>query len=65
MIRTTRNTVHAWAHAEPDEIAKRFHNLMLRQDVVFQQTTRQLLWLFADQAPTGRGRYNHHDGYRS
>lgn len=64
MIRTTRNTVHAWAHAEPDEISQRFHNMLMRDPEHYALLTK-LWWLCAEPAPWGRGRYRHHDGCRS
>lgn len=64
MIRNTTNTVVAWSNADPDEISKRFHNLMIRQDVAFTQHLHQLLKLFADWPPPSYGRYLHHDGWR-
>lgn len=57
-------TVVAWAHASPDEISKRFHNMVL-VDFKLCAALHRLDALFGYPAPVGRGRYNHHDGSRS
>lgn len=63
MIRNTYNTVVAWSNADPDEISKRFHNLMLNAADGWPEV-RALLSLFADWPPPSYGRYLHHDGWR-
>lgn len=57
-------TVVAWAHARPDDVSKRFHNMLMR-DPLWYDKLLKLHWLFAEDGPWGRGRYRHHDGARS
>lgn len=64
MIRTTHNTVHVWANAEPDEISRRFHNMLIHE-YDWAPGFRRMLGLFAVPAPYASGRYLHHDGYRA
>lgn len=68
MSRNTTNTVVAWSNADPDEISKRFHNMLLdigTGDLSWGYRFRVLLNLFADWPPPSYGRYLHHDGRRS
>lgn len=58
------NTVFAWAHADSDEISRRFHNMLLHDPVWYALLTK-LWWLCAYDAPWGRGRYRHHDGLQA
>lgn len=64
MIRNTTNTVIAWSNAEPDEISKRFHNMLIRVAQSDPRLWNHLINLWA--VPMGRhqGRYCHHDGWR-
>jgi hypothetical protein len=55
-----RRDVDRWYRQYPDKAARIFHNLLLQQ----MPDLRLLLDLFALPAPVGRGRYNHHDGWR-
>lgn len=66
MISVSRRnaTVVAWAHASPDEVSKRFWNMLLR-DRIWYAKLLKLHWLFAEDAPWGRGKYRHHDGDRA
>lgn len=57
------NTVLAWAEAPPDEISRRFHNLLL-SDFALHALLWRLHDLFASPAPFGSGVYAHHDGLR-
>lgn len=68
MIGRHVNHVAVWARPDvpPDEISYRFHNMLLsiRPDAdMFRML--DLLRLFPTPPPAGRGRYNHHDGYRA
>jgi hypothetical protein len=56
--------VDTWAMATPDQISKRFHNLVMA-DTPVHIRLRVLDSLFAVPPPVGRGVYRHHDGYRS
>lgn len=46
-----------------DRASFAFHNMLLRDDQLALRV-RVLNSLFAEPAPGGQGRYNHHDGYR-
>lgn len=63
MIRNTTNTVLAWSNAEPDEVTRRFHNMLIHE-YAWAPRFRALLDLFADWPPPSYGRYLHHDGWR-
>lgn len=58
------NPVLAWCEATPDQISKRFINLMVRDaDLDFRLS--RLFVLFALGPPVMCGAYSHHDGWRS
>jgi len=61
MLQLRRRTADQWYRRYPDKTARVFHNLLLQQ----MPDLRRLLDLFALPVPVGRGRYNHHDGWRS
>lgn len=52
------DSVRVWATATDSEISKRFYNLLLKE----APELAPWLDLFAEPAPQGTGRYNHHDG---
>lgn len=62
---TRPNTVLAWSNAEPDSVSYRFHNMLLRMPNPDVGKLVRLLQLFAQPAPAGRGKYQHHDGMRT
>lgn len=63
MIRSAPAPVRVWRDATPDQISKRFLNILLRDaDLDFQLS--RLFVLFATDPPLMVGSYSHHDGYR-
>lgn len=63
MIRNTTNTVIAWSNAEPDEVTRRFHNMLIHE-YAWAPGFRMLLDLFGPPLGRAAGRYRHHDGWR-
>lgn len=61
---TRTDTVLAWAQAPAPLISERFHNMLLKDPVLYADLTR-LWWLCAYDAPWGTGRYRHHDGLQA
>lgn len=59
------STVFAWSDANPDQISYRFHNMLLTLPQHDMGRLIRLLQLFAMPAPAGRGKYQHHDGWRT
>jgi len=56
--------VAVWAAAHPDQISKRFINLIVH-DPDLDHRLGRLFELFAVPAPAMVGAYCHHDGWRS
>lgn len=64
MTAATHSTVSVWAGATPDEISKRFLNMLVKDADLGYRLSR-LFGLFAPAPPVLTGTYCHHDGYRS
>ena len=56
--------VRVWRDAAPDQISKRFHNILLAMPNPDIGKLIRLLQMFAMPPPPGRGKYQHRDGYR-
>lgn len=63
MKRALISPVAVWAAAHPDQISKRFINLIV-YDPDLDYRLGRLFGLFAIPAPTMAGAYCHHDGWR-
>lgn len=64
MRRSVPAPVRVWRDARPDQISKRFLNILLSDAELDFQLSR-LFALFATAPPEMAGAYSHHDGYRS
>ena len=67
MIRNSANTVVAWSNADPDELSKRFWNILLKETYDVRRGWPEFIALYNLFAlPLGHtsGKYEHHDGWR-
>lgn len=54
------DSVRVWSTANPDQVSRRFHNMLLHQ----VPELRTMLDLFATPLGQAVGPYQHHDGWR-